>query len=409
MESRHLFEAQRPRSAPARRPGVPALVLAIVSSLLPGSGHFCLGERRLAVAILGLVLLAPPAALLLRSLAPEPFGHAAWLLGRLAVLSAIFAVWDAPARAFETARRTRDGDTGPRMAAWLNAMGFGAGHLRLGERGSGLVATLLGGGIFLAVVLFAPAPLRWMSEVLPLALALWGYRTADFVGTGRRVSTDLGELDRSGMVPPNPAARIAMPQWWIPATISAALVWTLLGGFAWHTQSLWRAAERVDTRAAIQMEPYYRNPTYGLAVEMHATGWTFRSPGDDAFLFAQHPGEATQVHLALRPRLPWWDDDERAAARELDVLAGDGFAVQVLDSGASTLAGRPAHRVRGRGLRGGDPREVELRMMAVGHRRYVLRVEWDPTHTDFAQAELRGLLGKLQIEGRTEDVSTLAR
>ena len=409
MESRQLFTDRPSSGTRIRLRRSRPLPLAIASIVLPGSGHFFLGRVPLATALLLTALLAPPAAIAARTLLDPPWNNVGWLIGRLAVLAAVFAVWDAPVRALEKAARRRERGLSPRWAAYLNATGYGLAQLRLGDKGLGILAILAGGGAHIALVLFAPGFLRWTAELIPLALAVWGYRNAEEFGTPRIVSTEFGESARPapGLAPVGGLAKgrgehdpLPLPTWWLSTTAAVALVWVLIAGFLWTTHGLWLGATRVDVRSVVQMEPYYRNPAYDLALEMHAPGWSFRAAPEHTFVVAQHPAERTQVQLGLRPRVPWWDDPVDAAATELELIAREGLALTVVEEGESNLAGRTAYRVRGRGLRDGALREVELRLLPIGHRRYVLRMEWDPEHGDFARAELRGLMEDLRIEGK---------
>lgn len=404
MESRQLFSQRAPGDARVRLRRSRSLPVLIASILLPGSGHFFLRQPGLAIALLLFALLAPATAIVARALLDPPWNQVGWLIGRIAVLSAVFAVWDAPLRTLERAARRPERGLAPRLAAYSNAVGYGLAQLRMGEKGLGALAIVAGGGAHVALVLFAPGALRWAGELLPLALAWWGYRAAEDHAAPRMISTNFDDLDH-----PGPARRIEqkvepqkplpVPTWWHSSTAAVAMVWLIAASFGWTTQGLWIGATRVDTERVVQMEPYYRNPDYGIELEMHAPGWSFRAAPEHAFVLAHHAAETAQLQLLLRPRLPWWDDPVAAADAELEGLAREGLALVVSEADTATLAGRPAYRVRGRGIRDGAARQVELRMLPLGHRRYVLRMEWDPDRTEFAHAELRGLLAGLQIEG----------
>ena len=363
-----------------------ALLVALASIALPGSGHVVLGAGARAVGLLAVVVLAPVAAVLLRQVLPGVIDELSWLVGRLAVVAAVYAVVDAPMRVLETAARVPRRDRDARLAAALNAATWGGGHLRLGETATGITALVMGLVLQGLLLFLGPDPLRWASELIPLGLAVWAYRSAREIGGTRRGG---------------PEKSVAMPTWLPSTALALSLVWTLAAGLIWSTQSRWLDARRVDRSAAVQVEPYYRNPVYGVEVEMPTPGWTFRSTGPHTLLRAFHPGGETEVELLLRPRVPWWDDPDAALLREFEELEARGLRLDPTGDGTSVWAERTARRVYANAARGSEALGVQILLLEDGHRRWVLRATYERDHADFARPAIDALVRTSRIGDRS--------
>jgi hypothetical protein len=382
MESRDLFE----RPSRAVRPRKPIAVITAASVLLPGTGHLLLGSGRTAAWLLGLVVLCPPLALALRGALPEDFAPLAWLVGRVGVWSALFAVLDAPLRAREprwAARRSFQ--VPPRSAAFLNLVGFGLGHWRMDEKPAAGVAFVAGAIAHVGLLLWLPDAFVFLAEIVPLALALWGWRLA--VAIGRRRDDEV-----------RPAA--LLPSWLVPAQAVVATLIVAGGLFAWIVHGHWLEARAVDASRAVAMEPYYRNPAYGLDLEMRAPGWSFRDPAPDCFVEARHAAERCRLRVTLSPRLPGRDGDGVVRSRVHEVLARDGLVPVETALTTVDVGGTPVHRAHGvaRDV-DGDEREFVAVSYPHGFRRYLLQMDWSPAHAEFGAAEWDFVLNGLNIEG----------
>lgn len=382
MESRDLFE----RPSRAVRPRKPISLIAAASALLPGSGHLLLGSGRMGAWLLALVVGCPSLAVALRGVLPEDFASLAWLVGRVGIWSALFAVVDAPLRAREprwAARRPFQ--VPPRSAAFLNLVGFGLGHWRMDEKPAAGVAFAAGVIGHVGLLLWLPASLVFLAEVVPLGLALWGWRLALVIGRRRD-----GEA--------RPAARL--PSWLVPAqAVVMALI--LAGGlFAWIVHGHWLEARTVDASRAVAMEPYYRNPTYGLDLEMRAPGWSFREPLPGDFVDARHAAERCRLRVTLSPRLPGRDGSDVVRSRVLEVLARDGLVPVDMVLSTIDVGGTAVHRARGVARNPDDAvREFVTVSYPHGLRRYLLQMDWAPAHAEFGAAEWDFVLNGLTIEG----------
>ncbi len=382
MESRDLFE----RPSRAVRPRKPIALITAASILLPGSGHLLLGAGRAGAWLLGLVVVCPPLAVALRGLLPADFASLAWIVGRVGIWSALFAVLDAPLRAREPRWATRRPfQVPPRSAAFLNLVGFGLGHWRMDEKPAAGMAFVVGAITHVGLLLWLPDAFVFLSEIVPLALAVWGWRLALVIG--RRRDDDV-----------RPAAML--PSWLVPAQVVVAALVVAGGLFAWIVHGHWLEARAVDTSSAVAMEPYYRNPAYGLDLEMRAPGWSFRDPAPDCFVEARHAAERCRLRATLSPRLPGRDGDDVVRSGLREALARDGLVPDDMALVTVDIGGTEVHRAHGVARDAdGDVREFVAVSYPHGFRRYLLQMDWAPTHAEFGAAEWDFVLNGLRIEG----------
>jgi hypothetical protein len=271
-------------------------------------------------------------------------------------------------------------------------------------------ALLVGGGAIHVGLCWLGAPWTWFSEALLWALAFFAYRRAEEeISAPETVSTELGGLGGDRKAPRDRTPRTAAaPRWLLPATLGVCGLLAVFSLGSRIAATHWLAQMEVDTERAISVEPYYRNASYGLALEMYTPGWTFRPPTPDRFVQAQHLGDGTQLWLGLRPRVPGFDDDTTALARELGLALG--YALQAGAEYPRSLGGLPGSALHARGSHGGQPVEVRVVTAAKGWRRYVLWCEWNPDYAEFAEEEFAAILAHLSLEGRAPEIdSTLAR
>lgn len=416
MESRKLFSDRTVRRRKPRR-ALPRIFA--ISAVAPGIGHLLVGKRRLGIGLLAGILVASSSAPVAAFFGWE---HLGWLLARGAVLTALFATVDATLLgAEENDRRGWDGHDRPRLSAYLDLLTYGGGTWRRGERA--LAGLALGGGLFLHGLLASRnLPLLLLSELLLLG---WGWlswqRSREAVELSRvHVSTDFDELGREdteendeedGEPDPRPARRRRTP----PPTVDRTPAWLqpALGGFcvlvflsAVGSHALVQNVQeslRIERDRAVAMEPFYRNPDYGIALEMNAPGWSFVDPADNEFVVARHVSQDATLRLKVQPRIPLVSGDRAAAIAAVAEAAMEGMRLEVLDERPVEVGGRSGHYLRARGQRGTDPLTLELWTTGRGWREYVLWFERDPSHEAFARAEVDFLLDHLSIEnGRPE-------
>ena len=378
MRSQTLF-SQSPKAVRPRRP---VALMALLSCFLPGSGHVLLGETRLGLVLFGVSVLALPVSVLTRNVLPPVVADLAWLVGRVGVLTALFALIDAPLRAREPSwSRSERARLQPRFAAYLDAVGYGVGHWRMHEKPAAWIAFVVGGALHVGLVLFLPVGLTLLAETVPLLLAWWAYRSARSVG-GRR-----GDESR-------PLAWI--PAWIVPVQATFASIIVIGSVVVWIGHYHWLAARTVDRSAAVALEPYYRNPEYGVQLEMRAPGWSFREIRPDQFFDARHPAELTRLEFALVPRVPGRDGVESAETSMASSLERSGASIHEV---STSIVSEDAVQVRGTFLRGDRPFEFAGLCVDRGFRRYLLRMEWESEHAEFAWAEWDFALNGLTIEG----------
>lgn len=400
MRSQEIFE----RPARAARPRRPVGPIAVLSLILPGSGHVLLGRVRTGFTLLGVALLTVPAAVVVRGLLPEVVAPLAWGLGRLGILAALFAMIDAPL----LARQARSADAGrttlpPREAAGWNAAFYGAGFLKLDERANGWLAVVFGGLAHVGLVLWLPPTLTVLAELVPLALALGGYRLAEEIA-GRRDRV-LAEDDSLGLR--RPVA--PLPAWLPPAQAFMVGLVTLTAVGTWIAHAAWLDTRTVDRREAIAQEPFYRNPTYGLQLEMRTPGWTFRQDDPSLFVDAIHIGARSRLQVRLMPRIPGRDGLALAEAAFTESLAASGLSVRSVTAEAFDRGSVRAIRLRGQAVRDGRARDVAGLCTEQGFRRYLLHMEWDADDAGFGVAEWDFVLNGLTIEDRRLGTAVVAR
>ena len=392
MRSTDLFE----RPSRAVKPRKPIGLVAILSLILPGTGHVLLGRAGLGLALLTFAVLAVPASILARSVLPETAAPLAWLVGRLGVLAALFSVLDAPARAREpkwspVARNAIP----PRHAAAWNAAFYGVGLWKLDERASAWIAILFGGAAHVGLVLWLPANLTLLAELVPLGAAFWGYRLAEEIGAqrGRVLADDDDPTDEPKRRPLAP-----LPGWVVPTQAFVVTLLVVSGVVVWISHAQWLSARAVDRGQAVAQEPFYRNPAYGLELEMGSPGWTFREDDPALFLDAVHIGHKSRFQVRLQPRIPGRDGPAIARSALREALEENGLAVLSLH--AESVDGEAMVRLYGRAVRGSQAREVAGLCAVQGFRRYLIHMEWDPDHADFGSAEWNRVVAGLRIEDR---------
>ena len=402
MRSHDIFE----RSSRAVKPRKPLPLVAAASLILPGSGHLLLGRSRQGFGLLAATVVAAIGALAARTFAPDVVAPAAWLIGRLGVLAAVFAVVDAPLLAREPRwKRTERFAIPPRQAAAWNYAFYGVGHAKMDEKAAAWTAILLGGAAHVALLFVLPSHLVVLAELVPLALAAWGFRHATVLGSQRRAVFDEPDDDVPGLK----TAPIAVLPGWMPLVQGVAVAVLIATGIAaWSAHGAWLDARSVDREQALAHEPFYRNPAYGLQLEMRAPGWTFRQDDPALFLEAVHIGEKSRMEVRLLPRLPGGDRAQNARKAFIDALFASGLEVTTADA---SIESGPLSTVRlaATGTRNGQAREVAG--IAYDHRfeRFLLHMEWDRDHADFSVAEWDFVLNGLTIRDRAFGPAVVAR
>lgn len=403
MDSTQVFET--PTRKRPQRPQRAIGPLFAVSVLLVGCGHFLLRRWATASALLLLMSVGSVGAAFAGFFGIDPVG---WLAGRLAIYAMLFSMLDPAWTALES-QSGRRAAVSPRGAALGALLAYGLPWLQLGDRGLGAVLLLVGGAAHVGLC-WLGAPWTWLSEGLLWVLAFFAYRRAEEETCApETVSTELGGLggERKAQRGNTPRAA-APPHWLLPATLGVCGLLAIFSVGGRVASNHWLAQMQVDTERAISVEPYYRNAAYGLALEMDTPGWAFRSSTPDRFVQARHLGDGTQLWLGLRPRVPGFDNDTTALARELG--SAMGYALQTSAEYPRSLGGLPGSALHARGSHGGQRVEVRVVTAAKGWRRYVLWYEWNPDHAEFAEEEFAAILAHLSLEGRApESDSALAR
>ncbi len=401
MKSTQLFDAPPPsgrssRSKRSVRPRAPVLPTLLLSLCVPGGGHLLLGQARTAVALFGVGVSALAASVAARGYGLEPLGFE---LGRIALWCWLYSAVDGPWQTLQTRPARRRSTLPPRRAALEAALAYGLPWGRMGARGLAVLVTVVGGGAH-AALLMRGGPVAWFAEIIPAFLAFWAFRRAEeeeLLAT--EVRTELGELSADAP-PASPRPPVApTPDWLRPVILASALL-VLGGGIALRVAtSTWLDQRNVDIRQSLAVEPYYRNARYGVSLEMHSPGWSFRETLPDRFVFAQHLAENARVWLGLRPRIPGFDHDGPALLREMERAAAEGYVLQVDGESPIALGGLDGHELRAHGRHGNQTLEIRVATAAHGWRRYVLWGEWSVPHADFGRREWSALLAALGLEG----------
>ncbi len=406
MQSTKLFDAKE--IAPRRRQQSLLRVL-IVSILAPGVGHFLVGRARAGVILIGIIFLSSIAA---TAAAFFEMTHTNWILVRAGVVLGLFSIVDATLlRAESNDGRSWGQRDRPRLAATLDLVAYGVSPWRRGQKGLAGLAIVFG----LVVHLFLGAqslPLRILSEVLVAAWATWSWRIAkeEALLQHVRVETNFdqllsGEERKEGDVPERRSPpRDRTPGWVLP-TLTALVAFASLGMLGASTIAAnIEQSMRIDRSRVVSMEPFFRNPNYGVALEMNAPGWTFLTPADNQILRARHVTDGVSLDLSVRPRIPLFADDRTAALGAVGQALLEGTLLNVVDEGPRTVGGRPGYYLRTEGRKGSRPIIVEIWTTGRGWREYVLQVRRDPRHEDFAAQEIAFLLDHLSIENGRPDL-----
>jgi len=405
MRSRDIFE----QPSRAVKPRKPIGLVAVLSLILPGSGHLLLGRSRLGAGLMVAALLAIPASVAARTFAPESVAPLAWLIGRLGLLAALFAVIDAPLVAREPRwRPVADHAMPPRQAAALNFAFYGVGHWKLDERPGAWAGFLVGLPAHLALILFLPFGWTILAELVPLAFGAWAYHQATEIGSQRR-ALDFEAVDEDSGPKRTVRPVASLPGWIAPMQAAFAGVLIASGVVLWLAHTSWLSNRSIDRSLAVVQEPFYRNPAYGLQLEMRAPGWTFRQDDPALFLEAIHIGQKSRLRFQLAPRIPGFDDTASAETLFREALLQSGLAVRSVSAETDDDGILPAVRFYGTAMRGSLGREVTGVIFERGFRRYLLTMEWGPDHAEFGVGEWDHLLSHLQVEDLTLGESALAR
>lgn len=405
MQSRKLFDGNR-LDRPRRQKSV--LRVLVVSILAPGVGHFLVGRSRTAAILLATMCLAAVAGTVASFL---EIPGAPWLIGRLGLILVLFSIADATFLRVEAndgrswGRRDR-----PRLAAALDLMGYGVSAWRRGHKGLAGLAFVFGGivHIFLGS---QNLPLRVLSEILVLAWAFYSWRTAKEEAALQHVhvKTDFDQFlekdrdeDEAPPEPPKPP-RDQTPAWVLP-TLSALVGLAVLGMIGMYAvASNIEESLKIDRTRVLSMEPFFRNTEYGVALEMNAPGWTFLTPTEDQILAARHVSQGVNLHLSVQPRMPFFTDDRTSALGAMAEAVLHGTLLNAVEERSCEVGGRPGYYLRAEGRHGRDPVVAEIWTTGKGWREYVLWIEYDPRHDEFAAQEASFLLDHLSIEnGRPE-------
>lgn len=404
MRSRDIFE----RPSRAVKPRKPIGLVAVLSAILPGTGHVLLGRGALGLGLLAAALLAIPASIAARTLAPELFAPLAWLVGRLGVVAAIFAVADAPLTAREPRWRPRSAaQLPPREAAAWNYAFYGVGLAKMKETGSAWIAILAGGAAHVGLVLFLPSPWTFVAEIVPALLAFWAYRQAEEINSQRTALH--ADDDEDPMARPKARPVAPMPAWVVPVQAFMATALVASGLIVWIAHTHWLSNRAIDRSFAVVQEPFYQNPAYGLQLEMRAPGWTFREDEPGLFFDALHIGEKSRFQIRLAPRIPGLDGQGPAEELFLESLSDSGLRVLSVDSEPADVRGLPAYRLHAVATRNGVGRDVAGLVYESGFRRYLLHMEWQQDHAGFGVAEWDFVLNGLTIEDTRLGTSVVAR
>lgn len=401
MRSRDIFE----RPSKAVKPRKPIGLVGVMSLILPGSGHLLLGRSTEGLGLMVAALLALPASVAVRTFAPDLVAPLGWMLGRLGVIAAIYAVIDAPLRAREPRwRPTTRFAIPPRSAAAWNFAFYGVGHWKMDERIGAWTGFSAGAAAHIALVLFLPSGATIFAEVIPALLAAWAYHQANEIGSQRK---SLLSDDDSG---PGESVRplAPLPNWLLPtqAFFVAALVAS--GVLLWIAHTHWLSSRTIDRSLAVVQEPFYRNPAYGLQLEMRAPGWSFRQDHPELFLEAVHIGARSRLRVQLAPRVPGVEGAASAETMFRETLIASGLRVQsvAIEPVAGDLA---AYRLFATAMRKSQAREVAGLVYDQGFRRYLLHMEWAPDHADFGVAEWDYVLNGLTIGDHPFGTAVVAR
>jgi hypothetical protein len=377
VDSLNVFEKNE---LPRLRPTKPLWLVLAVSVTLPGLGHLLLGKKRVGLAlILSSVLLG--GAVFGAGLIGQ--GHLVWLTMRLSVVVFLFAVTDAALASIER-RDGREADGLARQAGFLNLVAYGVGYWQLGQKTTALVAGIGGALLHLGAGWLGTLP-AVLTEILVAGLGYHAYVSAQ--SRQRRPFTP-------GRVRPD-----TTPGWLVPslAIHAGAVVLMVVAGHA--LADLFLAAQVVNQDRAIVVEPFYRNPSYGISLEMNSPGWSFGPPAPNEFLVARHVSEDTSVRVTTQPRIPHLQSSEQFAWLAMDQARRRGYDLQVTRAEAVQMGGVTGYRLFAEGHHGRQARRLAILTAGDGWRELTFWFEWGPEHDAFARHELDYLLKNLAIEG----------
>jgi hypothetical protein len=362
------------------RPTRPLWLMLALSVILPGLGHVVLGKTRMGLGLI-LASLLLGAALFGAGLIGQ--GHLVWLMLRLSVVVFLFAVTDAALASIER-RDGREADGLPRQMGFLNLVAYGLGYWQLGATTTAIVAGILGALLHLGAGWLGTLP-AVLGEVLVAGLGYHAYVLAQ--GRQRHPFTP-------GTVRPD-----TTPSWLVPglALHAGAVVLMVVGGQA--LTSLFLAGQTVDQDRAVVVEPFYRNPSYGLSLEMNAPGWSFGHPAPNEFLVARHVAEDASIRVTTHSRIPKLQSSEQFAWQAVDEARRRGYVLQVTGAEAVQLDGVAGYRLYAEGRRGPQARRVVVLTAGRGWRQFTFWFEWAPDHDAFGREELDYMVHNLGLEG----------
>lgn len=386
MDSLNLFEKkeipkrERPRSLP--------LILA-ASALVPGLGHFLLGKKPTLYWLTGAQAVVQVLAALARlHLIP---GLLYWPSVRAAFAISAFAIIDAGLLCVEMGDgRHRPFPVRARMVGFLSLTTYGGGFWAM-ERRLWAAAALIA-GLVLHGLLGALHPLlRMLTEVIVGAFAVWTYRLAWRAQAAKPTRK---------IVEAAPRLRDSTPAWATPGALvvsALAVVGAIATGMVGSTL---KAARAVRQEGAIAVEPYYRNPNYGVSLELGSPGWTFDEPRPEEFVVARHLAEDITVRLASHSRVPLLDSPQELAAQALEAARDAGYRLDVEGGAARRVAGLGAWELQASGTLEGEPRKVLLVAVVDRWQGYTLWFEWGEREQAFAQHEVEFVLSHVQFRSR---------
>jgi hypothetical protein len=383
MESINLFEQKKIRVEKRSRPLW--LILAI-SAILPGLGHFLLGKKHVGIGILSASVLATVLGSYAQS---HSVAYVLWIALRAGFALGLFAVIDASLLCVELADgRHKDYPVRPRLAAFMSLVTYGGGFWLMELKG--LAATALVAGVLLHLLL---APLHWtLAVIAELALAAFAVQTYRMALARRAPKPSRRLVEQVATRAPD-----TTPAWMIPGfVISTAVTVVALLTTLLVARALDKATD-VRQQGAVAMEPYYRNPNYGLSMELKSPGWKFDEPAPDEFVTARHVGEDAAARLAVRPRLPLLGNSRHQAEAVLRQAREGGYQLRVEGGTPCQMGTLNGYELRARGTHLGKMRNVRIVSAGSGWREYVLWFEWGDKQQEFAQHELDYVLRHVQV------------
>ncbi len=382
VDSVNLFESKQIRR-PVR---VTSLWLIMLTSLiLPGLGHWLLGRGRLGLCLM-LSLIPLQAGALAAGYFQLP--HLVWLATRLIAIVFCYAVIDASLTRCEIADRRPQADPSARFVAFLNLCFYGAGYWMIDLKVPAI-----------AVILLALPLHGWIAGnnllltiLVEVVVALWAVH-------------GMYEANRRGQTGPTRKLQFATskpadttPSWLIPGLtahtgLMVGLVLATLGLGTVVMETM-----QVDQSTAVSVEPYYKNPAYGVNVEMNAPGWTFRTAADNELVVAQHLSEDSIMRLSMQPRLPGIMSNEDFAFAALAEASARGYNVTPHKSETRSISSLEGQHLTASAIYRNEVREINVITAGKGMRQYVLWFEWGIDHERFARREMEYLLTRMEVD-----------